>query len=109
MVMVPDTTSVSPGAVKCSVRSPAAPLIARFVKLATPLPVVVAVSVPPHLPAPLAIAAVTPPPPPPPRVPLPPRRLTPRLLAEGVPPCARARGGGVGRDPVPPPAARAAP
>src|SRR2546422_820991 len=38
MVMVPDTTSVSPGAVKCRVRSPTAPLIARSVKLATPLP-----------------------------------------------------------------------
>src|SRR5436309_8720344 len=40
-------------------RSPAAPVIARFVKLAAPVPVVVAVSVPPSVPPPVAIAAVT--------------------------------------------------
>src|SRR3989442_6974077 len=77
-LIVPDTTWVSPGAVKRRVRSPAAPLIARSVKLATPLPVVVAVSVPPHAPPPPAIAPATVPPPPPPRLPPPPPRRTPR-------------------------------
>src|SRR5438094_182346 len=50
---------VSPVAEKLSVRSPAVPVIARLVKLATPLPLVVAVSVPPSVPPPVAIAAVT--------------------------------------------------
>src|SRR2546429_10008727 len=44
---------------KLSFRPPAVPVIARFVKLATPLPFVVAVSVPPSVPPPVAIAAVT--------------------------------------------------
>src|SRR5439155_19924863 len=38
---------------------PAVPVIARFVKLATPVPIVVAVRVPSKVPPPVAIAAVT--------------------------------------------------
>src|SRR3989441_312196 len=59
IVMAVDVTLVSPVAEKLSVRSPAVPLIARLVKDATPLPVVVAVSVPPNVPPPVAITAVT--------------------------------------------------
>src|SRR2546430_17420876 len=44
IVIVPEVAAVRPVALKLSVRSPAAPVIARFVKLATPLPFVVAVS-----------------------------------------------------------------
>src|SRR5882724_704802 len=58
-VIVPEVAEVSPVAVKLKVRSPAVPVIARFVKLATPLPFVAAVSVPPSVPPPIAIAAVT--------------------------------------------------
>ncbi len=58
-VMVPETACVRPVAPKLRVRSPAVPLIARLVKLATPLPSVAAVAVPPKLPPPVAIAAVT--------------------------------------------------
>src|SRR2546430_17299177 len=54
-----EVTLVSPDALKLRVRSPAVPVIDRSVKLATPLAFVVAVSVPPSAPAPLAIAAVT--------------------------------------------------
>ena len=56
---MPETAGVRPVALKLSVRSPAAPLIERFVKLAVPLEVVAAVSVPPNVPPPVAIAAVT--------------------------------------------------
>src|SRR2546430_17058351 len=59
IVIVPEVAAVRPVALKLSVRSPAGPVIARFVKLATPLPFVVAVSVPPSVPPPVAIAAVT--------------------------------------------------
>ena len=59
MVTVPDVTPVRPGALKLSVRSPAPPVMARLVKLATPLALVVAVSVPPRAGLPLASAAVT--------------------------------------------------
>src|SRR5205814_7660879 len=48
-----------PVALMLSVRSPAVPLIARLVKLATPPPSVAAVAVPLKLPPPVAIAAVT--------------------------------------------------
>ena len=58
-VMVPETAGVRPVALKLSVRSPVVPLMERFVKLAVPPEVVVAVSVPPNVPAPVAIAAVT--------------------------------------------------
>ena len=59
MVIVPDVTAVRPVALNVKVRSPAVPVIARLVKLAAPLPFVVAVSVPPRVPPPVAIAAVT--------------------------------------------------
>src|SRR2546429_6040773 len=59
MVMGPGVAEVSPVAGKLKVRSPAVPVIARFVKLAAPLAFVVAVSVPPRVPPPVAIAAVT--------------------------------------------------
>src|ERR1043166_9053968 len=59
IVIVPEVAAVSPVALKLKVRSPATPVIDRFVKLATPLPFVVAVSVPPSVPPPVAIAAVT--------------------------------------------------
>src|SRR5437588_9389 len=59
IVIVVDVADVSPVAVKLRVRSPAVPVIARLVKLATPLPFVVALSVPPSVPPPVAIAAVT--------------------------------------------------
>jgi hypothetical protein len=58
-VTVVEVAPVSPVAAKLSVRSPAVPLIAKFVKLATPVPSVVAVTVPPSVPPPVAIAAVT--------------------------------------------------
>src|SRR5437773_1629966 len=57
--MVPEPAGVRPVAVKLRVRSPAAPLMERLVKLAVPPAVVVAVSVPPNVPPPVAIAAVT--------------------------------------------------
>src|SRR3989441_987387 len=59
MVRTGELTPVSPVAEKLSVRSPAVPLMDKLVKLATPLPLVVAVSVPPSVPPPVAIAAVT--------------------------------------------------
>src|SRR5207248_6501417 len=59
MVIVPDVAELSPVALKLRVRSPAAPVIDRFVKLAAPFAFVVAVSVPPSVPPPVAIAAVT--------------------------------------------------
>ncbi len=59
IVMTVELTPVRPGAEKLSVRSPAVPLIARFVNDATPVPIVVAVRVPPNVPPPAAIAAVT--------------------------------------------------
>ena len=58
-VIVVDTAPVSPVAEKPSVRSPAAPVMERLVKLASPLPSVAAVNVPPSVPPPVAIAAVT--------------------------------------------------
>src|SRR3989442_1100580 len=59
MVITVELTPVRPVAEKLSVRSPAVPLMDKLVKLATPVPVVVAVSVPPNVPPPVAIAAVT--------------------------------------------------
>src|SRR5947208_16510437 len=59
MVIAPDVAELSPVALKLRVRSPAVPVIDRSVKLATPLAFVVAVSVPPSVPPPVAIAAVT--------------------------------------------------
>jgi len=54
-----EVTLVSPVVAKLSVRSPTVPLMERFVKVAVPLDVVVAVAVPPKVPPPVAIAAVT--------------------------------------------------
>src|ERR1051325_6479705 len=59
MVTAVEAPRDSPVAAKLNVRSPTAPVIDRFVKLATPLPFVVAVSVPPRVPPPVAIVAVT--------------------------------------------------
>ncbi|MBK8006655.1 MAG: hypothetical protein IPK12_22955 [Gemmatimonadetes bacterium] len=59
MVMVPELTPVRPGALKASVRPPELPLMARSVKLATPLALLCWVSVPPSVPPPVAMAAVT--------------------------------------------------
>src|SRR5436190_2229948 len=56
---VEDVAAVNPAAVKVSVRDPAVPVIERFVHVATPLAFVVAVSVPPKVPPPVAIDAVT--------------------------------------------------
>ena len=58
-VTVFDVALVNVPDVNDSVRSPAVPLIDRFVNVATPLEFVVAVSVPPSVPPPDAIAAVT--------------------------------------------------
>ena len=58
-VIVPDVAPVSDVALKLRVRAPIVPVIARFVKVATPLAFVVAVSVPPSVPPPVAMAAVT--------------------------------------------------
>jgi len=57
--IVPDVAALSPVALKLSVRSPAVPLIDRLVKVATPPLFVVAVTAPPRLPPPVAMAAVT--------------------------------------------------
>src|SRR5256885_15860533 len=59
IVIVPDVAAVSPVAENVRLRSPVVPVMARFVKLATPLAFVAAVSVPPRVPLPVAIAAVT--------------------------------------------------
>jgi len=59
IVIVVEVAAVSPEALKLNVRSPAVPLIARFVYVATPLPFVIAVAVPPSVPPPVAMAAVT--------------------------------------------------
>ena len=59
MEIVVDVAAASPEALKLRVRSPTVPVIDRSVKLATPLAFVVAVSVPPSVPPPVAIAAVT--------------------------------------------------
>ena len=59
MVIVPDVAPVKPGAEKPRVRLPMVPVMDRLVKVATPLALVVAVSVPPSVPPPDAMAAVT--------------------------------------------------
>ena len=59
MVTVPEIAPVRPVAVKDRVRVPGVPVIDRFVKVAAPLPLVLAVSVPPSVPPPVAMAAVT--------------------------------------------------
>src|SRR5207237_101121 len=58
-VIVPETAGVRPVALKLNIGRPAGRQRVRFVKLAVPPEVVVAVSVPPNVPAPVAIAAVT--------------------------------------------------
>ena len=58
-VIVPEVTPATAGALKFTVRSPAAPVMDRLKKIAAPLALVVAVSVPPSVPLPVAIAAVT--------------------------------------------------
>ena len=59
MVTVPEMAPVTPVAEKLSVRAPIVPVITRFVNVATPLALLVAVNVPPSAPAPVAMAAVT--------------------------------------------------
>src|SRR5207237_53064 len=59
IVIVVDVADVSPVAVKLKVRSPAAPVIARSEERGVAHPFVVALSVPPSVPPPVAIAAVT--------------------------------------------------
>src|SRR5256885_318082 len=58
-LMVVEMTSVRLAALKRRVRPPATPVIDRLANVATPLPFVVAVGVPPRFPPPEAIAAVT--------------------------------------------------
>src|SRR2546429_8743730 len=91
-VTVAELTPVSPVAEKLRVRSPAAPVIARFVKVATPVSVVVAVRGAPSVPPPLAIAAGTVTPPWLTPVPAPSPSRTPRCGANAAP----HRGGGRG-------------
>ena len=55
---VPDVTAVSPLAVKVRVRAPTTPVILRLVNVAKQLAPVLAVSVPPSVPPPVAMAAV---------------------------------------------------
>ena len=59
IVIVPDVAPVSNGELKYNVRSPIVPTMERPTKAAAPLAFVVAVTVPPSAPVPLAIAAVT--------------------------------------------------
>src|ERR1044071_3366762 len=59
--MLPDVTPAGPVAAKPSVRTPALPLIERLLKVARPLALVVAVSVPPSVPPPLASGGGQPP------------------------------------------------
>jgi hypothetical protein len=54
-----DVAPVSPVALKLKVRAPTVPVIIKFVNVATPLALLVAVSAPPNVPPPVAIAAVT--------------------------------------------------
>ena len=58
-VIVLDVALVNEPDVNVNVRSPAVPLIDRFVNVATPLEFVVTVVVPPSVPRPVAIAAMT--------------------------------------------------
>ena len=58
-VIVPEVTPATAGALKFTVRSPAAPVMDRLKKVAAPLALVLAVSVPPSTPPPVAIVAVT--------------------------------------------------
>ena len=53
-----EVVPVRPEAANANVREPIVPVIKRFVKVPTPLALVVAVVVPPKVPPPLAIAAV---------------------------------------------------
>ena len=55
---VPLVADASPALEKTSVRSPMRPVILRSVKVASPAPLVDAVTVPPRVPPPLAMAAV---------------------------------------------------
>src|SRR2546429_9845812 len=80
-VTVAELTPVSPVAEKLRVRSPAVPVIARFVKVATPVSVVVAVRLPPSGPPPVAVAAGP---------------VTPALLPAGPAPARRCTPGGRG-------------
>ncbi len=87
-MIIPETTCVRPVALKLNVRSPIVPLMARSVKLATPLAFVVAVSVPPRVPPPAAIAAVTVTPAWLTRLPAPSRSCTTGCCAKATPLCA---------------------
>jgi hypothetical protein len=58
-LMLADVVLVSPGALNVSVWLPVVAVMDRFVNVATPEAFVVAVSVPPSVPPPEAIAAVT--------------------------------------------------
>ena len=59
MVIVVDVAPASPVALKFRVRLPLVPVMDRLKKVATPLALLFAVSVPPSVPPPVAIAAVT--------------------------------------------------
>jgi hypothetical protein len=59
MVTTVDVALVRPVALKSSVRPPAAPVMARSVKVATPLLLVVTGLIPPRVPPPVEIDAVT--------------------------------------------------
>src|SRR3989441_1040702 len=91
-VMVPEVTALSPVAPKVRVRSPAVPVIAKFVKVATPPAVVMAVSVPPSVPPPVAIATVTVTPDWLTGLPAPSRSCTTGCCANATPLCAEAEG-----------------
>lgn len=58
-LMLLEVTEGMPVVLKLRVRLPTVPLIDRLVKIAAPLALEVAVSVPPRVPPPEAIAAVT--------------------------------------------------
>src|SRR5947207_8677384 len=91
--MVVERALVSPAAEKLKVRSPTVPVIARLVKVATPLLFVAAVRVPPSVPPPVAIAAVTATPVWLTALPLASRRCTTGCWTKASPLCAVADGG----------------
>ena len=59
MVIVPEVAPATAGALKFTVRLPLLPVMDRLTKVAAPLALVLAVSVPPSAPPPVAIVAVT--------------------------------------------------
>src|SRR2546428_231649 len=93
MVRVPDPTPATRGGERRRGRPPFAPRSGSPVKPPTPLPSVVAVSVPPSVPAPVAIAAVTVPPAWLTALPLASRSCTTGCWANGTPFCAVTDGG----------------